>query len=53
LDFGDNAAANTALSFITFIILYNNLIPISLYVSVEIVKFMQGSLFQLSKILNE
>jgi len=42
LDFPENAAANTALSFITFVILYNNLIPISLYVSVEFVKFFQA-----------
>ncbi len=42
LSFDQNQAANTALSFITFVILYNNLIPISLYVSVEIVKFGQA-----------
>jgi len=42
LSFPENAAANTALSFITFVILYNNLIPISLYVSVEFVKFFQA-----------
>eukprot|EP00817_Percolomonadidae_sp_ATCC50343_P003484 CAMPEP_0117426612 /NCGR_PEP_ID=MMETSP0758-20121206/6673_1 /TAXON_ID=63605 /ORGANISM="Percolomonas cosmopolitus, Strain AE-1 (ATCC 50343)" /LENGTH=754 /DNA_ID=CAMNT_0005211849 /DNA_START=421 /DNA_END=2682 /DNA_ORIENTATION=+ len=29
-------------SFITFLILFNNLVPISLYVSVEIAKFIQG-----------
>jgi phospholipid-transporting ATPase len=42
LEFPSNAAASAALSFITFIILYNNLIPISLYVSVEMVKFGQA-----------
>lgn len=36
------AAANGALSFITFIILLNNLIPISLYITMEIVKFGQA-----------
>ena len=35
LDFTTNAAAGGALSFLTFVILYNNLIPISLYVSVS------------------
>ena len=42
LNQSSNQAANTALSFITFVILYNNLIPISLYVSVEMVKFGQA-----------
>eukprot|EP01118_Nematostelium_gracile_P019227 TRINITY_DN8839_c0_g1_i2.p1 TRINITY_DN8839_c0_g1~~TRINITY_DN8839_c0_g1_i2.p1 ORF type:complete len:1148 (-),score=269.15 TRINITY_DN8839_c0_g1_i2:58-3234(-) len=37
-----NGAASTALSVLTFIILYNNLIPISLYVSVEMVKVAQA-----------
>lgn len=37
-----SAAANGALSFITFIILLNNLIPISLYITMEIVKFGQA-----------
>ena len=32
------------LSFVTFVILYNNLIPISLYVTVELVKFGQAFL---------
>jgi phospholipid-translocating P-type ATPase (flippase) len=32
------------LGFWTFLILYNNLIPISLYVSIEIAKFIQGNL---------
>lgn len=30
--------------FITFLILYNNLVPISLYVSMEVAKFIQGNL---------
>eukprot|EP00163_Fabomonas_tropica_P014181 TRINITY_DN2587_c0_g1_i2.p1 TRINITY_DN2587_c0_g1~~TRINITY_DN2587_c0_g1_i2.p1 ORF type:complete len:1102 (+),score=256.90 TRINITY_DN2587_c0_g1_i2:1098-4403(+) len=33
---------NGTLSFFTFLILYNNLIPISLYVSMELVKFAQA-----------
>jgi len=36
------AAINGILSFITFIILLNNLIPISLYITMEIVKFGQA-----------
>eukprot|EP00027_Filamoeba_sp_ATCC50430_P017093 CAMPEP_0168565858 /NCGR_PEP_ID=MMETSP0413-20121227/14088_1 /TAXON_ID=136452 /ORGANISM="Filamoeba nolandi, Strain NC-AS-23-1" /LENGTH=1122 /DNA_ID=CAMNT_0008597795 /DNA_START=123 /DNA_END=3488 /DNA_ORIENTATION=+ len=42
LEFTSNAATGGALAFLTFVILYNNLIPISLYVSVEIVKFGQA-----------
>eukprot|EP00163_Fabomonas_tropica_P014185 TRINITY_DN2587_c0_g2_i3.p1 TRINITY_DN2587_c0_g2~~TRINITY_DN2587_c0_g2_i3.p1 ORF type:complete len:1203 (+),score=339.25 TRINITY_DN2587_c0_g2_i3:849-4457(+) len=37
-----NAAKDGALSLITFLILYNNLIPISLYVSIEMVKLVQA-----------
>eukprot|EP01116_Phalansterium_solitarium_P015668 TRINITY_DN3482_c0_g1_i4.p1 TRINITY_DN3482_c0_g1~~TRINITY_DN3482_c0_g1_i4.p1 ORF type:complete len:1118 (-),score=428.30 TRINITY_DN3482_c0_g1_i4:1315-4668(-) len=42
LQFDANAAAGGALSFLTFVILFNNLIPISLYVSVELVKLAQA-----------
>ena len=35
LEFTTNAATGGALAFLTFVILYNNLIPISLYVSVS------------------
>lgn len=42
LQMGGDAAANGALSFITFLILLNNLIPISLYITMEIVKFGQA-----------
>eukprot|EP00762_Andalucia_godoyi_P004804 ANDGO_07205.mRNA.1 Phospholipid-transporting ATPase 3 len=37
-----SAAAAGALGFITFLILFNNLIPISLYVSLEMVKVVQA-----------
>jgi phospholipid-transporting ATPase len=39
-----NTVKEAAVSFFTFLILYNNLIPISLYVSLELVKFIQASL---------
>ena len=39
---GANLGSRFGLNFITFIILYNNLIPISLYVSVEIVRVFQA-----------
>ena len=35
-----------ATTWITFLILYNNLVPISLYVSLELVKSFQGRLIQ-------
>eukprot|EP00033_Pygsuia_biforma_P001285 GCRY01001452.1.p1 GENE.GCRY01001452.1~~GCRY01001452.1.p1 ORF type:complete len:1119 (-),score=332.21 GCRY01001452.1:1076-4432(-) len=44
LRYDDEAAAYGALQFLTFIILYNNLIPISLYVTIEMVKFTQAIL---------
>eukprot|EP01063_Lacrimia_lanifica_P002491 TRINITY_DN11310_c0_g1_i1.p1 TRINITY_DN11310_c0_g1~~TRINITY_DN11310_c0_g1_i1.p1 ORF type:complete len:1328 (+),score=501.26 TRINITY_DN11310_c0_g1_i1:53-4036(+) len=40
------AAGDAAVSFFTFFILYSNLIPISLYVSMEIAKFTQGMFMQ-------
>ena len=39
-----NAGATAAVGFLTFLILYNNLIPISLYVSMEMVKLVQAVL---------
>ena len=36
---------NFALNFLTFIVLYNNLIPISLIVTLEVVKFVQALIF--------
>jgi phospholipid-translocating P-type ATPase (flippase) len=39
-----NVAATAALGFLTFLILFNNLIPISLYVSMEMVKLVQANL---------
>ncbi|XP_070554508.1 probable phospholipid-transporting ATPase IA isoform X2 [Ptychodera flava] len=38
----DNEKGNFFLTFLTFIILYNNLIPISLPVTIEVVKFIQA-----------
>lgn len=38
----DNLASNLLYSLLTFLILYNNLIPISLQVTLEMVKFMQA-----------
>jgi len=47
---GDGSSRNldqeAALGFLTFIILFNNLIPISLYVSIELVKFFQGRMME-------
>eukprot|EP00760_Papus_ankaliazontas_P014562 PhM_4_TR16103/c0_g1_i1/m.87752/K14802/DRS2, ATP8A; phospholipid-transporting ATPase len=40
----DNAWEKAAIGFFTFIILFNNLIPISLYVSLEVVKIFQAEL---------
>eukprot|EP00755_Sulcionema_specki_P016368 Sspe_Gene.10304::Locus_3443_Transcript_1_1_Confidence_1.000_Length_4216::g.10304::m.10304/K01530/E3.6.3.1; phospholipid-translocating ATPase len=39
-----NDAAESAVAFWSFFILYNNLIPISMYVSMELTKFFQGKL---------
>ncbi|XP_039504530.1 phospholipid-transporting ATPase IA isoform X1 [Pimephales promelas] len=38
----DGGAANFGLNFLTFIILFNNLIPISLLVTLEVIKFVQA-----------
>ncbi|XP_026187029.1 probable phospholipid-transporting ATPase IA isoform X4 [Mastacembelus armatus] len=38
----DGGAANFGLNFLTFIILFNNLIPISLLVTLEVIKFIQA-----------
>ena len=40
----ENAATSALVGFLTFLILYNNLIPISLYVSMEMVKLVQAVL---------
>eukprot|EP01064_Diplonema_japonicum_P034379 TRINITY_DN70_c2_g1_i1.p1 TRINITY_DN70_c2_g1~~TRINITY_DN70_c2_g1_i1.p1 ORF type:complete len:1371 (+),score=321.27 TRINITY_DN70_c2_g1_i1:64-4113(+) len=42
LDFPSDSADAAAVSFFTFFILYGNLIPISLYVSMEMTKMIQG-----------
>ncbi|XP_078255336.1 phospholipid-transporting ATPase IA isoform X2 [Rhinoraja longicauda] len=42
LHFSDSGAAYFGLNFLTFIILFNNLIPISLLVTLEVVKFIQA-----------
>lgn len=39
-----NPGSTAALGFLTFLILFNNLIPISLYVSMEMVKLVQAAL---------
>ena len=41
-----NKALEAFLSFLTFLILFNNLIPISLYVSLEFIKFFQGRMME-------
>jgi len=43
-DRNPNPAETAAIGFLTFLILYNNLIPISLYVSMEVVKLVQARL---------
>ncbi|XP_051901210.1 phospholipid-transporting ATPase IA isoform X1 [Pristis pectinata] len=42
LHFSDSGASYFGLNFLTFIILFNNLIPISLLVTLEVVKFIQA-----------
>ncbi|XP_072108889.1 phospholipid-transporting ATPase IA isoform X4 [Mobula birostris] len=42
LHFSESGAAYFGLNFLTFIILFNNLIPISLLVTLEVVKFIQA-----------
>ncbi|XP_020607976.1 phospholipid-transporting ATPase IB-like isoform X2 [Orbicella faveolata] len=42
LGYSGKRAQNLGMSFLTFIILYNNLIPISLTVTLEVVKFIQA-----------
>ncbi|KAJ9456213.1 Phospholipid-transporting ATPase tat-1 [Diplonema papillatum] len=42
LDYPSGDAGAGALSYLTFVILYSNLIPISLYISIEIAKYVQG-----------
>jgi magnesium-transporting ATPase (P-type) len=40
----DQSFGKTLLNWLTYLILYNNLVPISLYVSLELVKVQMGSL---------
>ncbi|XP_071371262.1 probable phospholipid-transporting ATPase IA isoform X2 [Centroberyx affinis] len=42
MDLNYGSAANFCLNFLTFIILFNNLIPISLLVTLEVIKFVQA-----------
>uniref|UniRef100_A0A8C4NHG0 Phospholipid-transporting ATPase n=1 Tax=Eptatretus burgeri TaxID=7764 RepID=A0A8C4NHG0_EPTBU len=42
LGYEENSSAGFGYNFLTFIILYNNLIPISLLVTLEVVKFIQA-----------
>ncbi|KPP63879.1 putative phospholipid-transporting ATPase IA [Scleropages formosus] len=42
MDLSYGGAANFGLNFLTFIILFNNLIPISLLVTLEVIKFVQA-----------
>uniref|UniRef100_A0A3B3TBP1 Phospholipid-transporting ATPase n=1 Tax=Paramormyrops kingsleyae TaxID=1676925 RepID=A0A3B3TBP1_9TELE len=42
MDLSFGGAANFGLNFLTFIILFNNLIPISLLVTLEVIKFIQA-----------
>ncbi|KAK0152284.1 Phospholipid-transporting ATPase IA [Merluccius polli] len=42
MDLNYGSAANFGLNFLTFIILFNNLIPISLLVTLELIKFIQA-----------
>ncbi|KAM4625451.1 phospholipid-transporting ATPase IA-like [Polymixia lowei] len=42
MDLNYGSAANFGLNFLTFIILFNNLIPISLLVTLEVIKFTQA-----------
>lgn len=44
LQYNANPSSSSAISFFTFLILFNNLIPISLYVSLELVKVIQAYL---------
>jgi phospholipid-transporting ATPase len=45
LGFQFSSPENPFKTFLTFIILYNNLIPISLYITLEIVKYIQALVF--------
>jgi phospholipid-transporting ATPase len=45
LGFSSQPPQNIALTFLTFMVLYNNLIPISLIVTLEVVKFVQALTF--------
>eukprot|EP00760_Papus_ankaliazontas_P025326 PhM_4_TR2641/c0_g1_i1/m.76437/K14802/DRS2, ATP8A; phospholipid-transporting ATPase len=41
-----DAAEESLVAFFTFAILYNNMVPISLYVSLEMIRFLQGMLME-------
>ena len=47
-------ASNTGfiLNFLTFVILYNNLIPISLQITLELVRFMQAIFISLVRVFD-
>lgn len=42
----ETSASDVVLSFFTFLILYNNLVPISLYVSLDMIKVIQAKLIE-------
>ena len=44
--FSGSSKINSALNFITFLILYNSLVPISLYVTMDVVRVMQAKFIQ-------
>lgn len=45
----EGGGASSAVSFITFLILYNNLVPISLYVSLDVIKVTQAKQIELDR----
>ena len=44
--FAGNSSSSTSLVFITFMILYNSFVPISLYVTMDIVRVIQSKFIQ-------
>jgi len=44
-----SSGADSAVSFVTFLILYNNLVPISLYVSLDLIKVTQAKQIELDR----
>lgn len=47
----EDSSLDTALAWITFLILYNNLVPISLYVSLEVVKLIQSKFINMDSLM--